>query len=222
MADNDETQRARRRDQREQQYEIDRITAQYVIEFRLDRSPHIEDYVRQYPQYTQELLEFAVYFHTVGLDAAEPDQIPAAELSPAAQKALTQIRERRATVSIAPLVGLVKQGAQVGYSPRKLADAVGLTTNLLGKLEARAIAVATIPPTLVRRLADTLNVTPEAVASYLGAARPGDAGAFYYADQPPTQQQEPFLDAVQASALSPERKREWAEIVSEDAGRTGE
>ncbi len=167
MADNDETQRARRRDQREQQYEIDRITAQYVIEFRLDRSPHIEDYVRQYPQYTQELLEFAVYFHTVGLDAAEPDQIPAAE-------------------------------------------------------EARAIAVATIPPTLVRRLADTLNVTPEAVASYLGAARPGDAGAFYYADQPPTQQQEPFLDAVQASALSPERKREWAEIVSEDAGRTGE
>jgi len=163
-----------------------------------------------------------VYFHTVGLDAAEPNQIPAAELSPAAQKALTQIRERRAPVSIAPLVGLVKQGAQVGYSPRKLADAVGLTTNLLGKLEARAIAVATIPPTLVRRLADTLNVTPEAVASYLGAARPGDAGAFYYADQPPTQQQQPFLDAVQASALSPERKREWAEIVSEDAGRTGE
>ncbi len=130
MADNDETQRARRRDQREQQYEIDRITAQYVIEFRLDRSPHIEDYVRQYPQYTHELLEFAVYFHTVGLDAAEPDKVLAAELSPAAQKALTQIRERRATVSIAPLVGLVKQGAQVGFSPRKLADAVGLTTNL--------------------------------------------------------------------------------------------
>lgn len=219
MADHDEAQRAQARNQRERQYEIDRITAQYAAEFRAGRAPQIEDYVRRYPQYTRELLEFALYFHTVGVDAAEPDEAPAAELSPAAQRALARIRERRAPAANVAIEGLVKQGAQAGYSPRRLAEAIGLTTDLLGKLEARAIAIATIPPTLIGRLADTLRVTPSAIAAYLGATGPGHAGAFYYADQPPAQQQESFLDAVQASALPPERKSEWAEIVREDASR---
>jgi transcriptional regulator with XRE-family HTH domain len=143
---------------------------------------------------------------------------------------LTQIRQRRAATSAAPadvasapvsaaapLDGLAKQGMRAGYSPRALAEAVGLTMNLLGKLEARAIAAASIPPTLVRRLAATLTVAPESVASYLGLSPTPQVGAFYYADQPPTQQQEAFLDAVQGSALSPEHKREWVEIAERDA-----
>ena len=113
----------------------------------------------------------------------------------------------------------MKQGATVGYSPRRLAETVGLTTGLLGKLEARVIDVATIPPTLVKRLANALKVAPEAVAAYLGAAGPGQSGAFYYADQPPAQQQESFMGAMQASELSPDLKHEWDEIVQGDAGR---
>lgn len=221
MPNHGEEQRASVRRQQERQYEIDRITAQYADDYRSGRVPHMEEYVRRYPQYARELLEFAVYFHTVGFDAPAPDDIPAAELSPAAQKALARIRERRVAAASPAIEGLVKQGATVGYAPRKLADSVGLTTELLAKLEARVIAVATIPPTLVRRLAEALKVTPEAVAAYLGAAGPGQAGSFYYADQPPAQQQESFLDAVQASALSPQLKREWDEIVKEDAGKGG-
>ncbi|MGZ3637911.1 MAG: hypothetical protein ACXVCX_08755, partial [Ktedonobacterales bacterium] len=91
--------------------------------------------------------------------------------------------------------------------------------DVLAKLEARVIAVATIPPTLVNRLATTLQVMPEVIATYLGATHPGQVGAFYYADQQPTQQQESFLDAVQASMLSPERKQEWAAIVKHDTQR---
>jgi hypothetical protein len=142
---------------------------------------------------------------------------------------MTAIRQRRTALSSTPagttapvaapasLDGLVKQAARTGYSPRTLAEAVGLTTSLLGKLEAHAITAATIPPTLVQRLAATLNVTSEAVASYLGVATTTQASAFYYADRPPMQQQESFLDAVQASALSPEHKREWTEITEHDA-----
>ena len=219
MAEIDEAQRAQRRRQRERQYEIDRITAQYVDEFRAGRSPQMEDYVQRHPQYAHELLEFAVYFHTVGYDAAEPEEIPAAELSPAAQRSLAQIRERYALASTAPIEGLVKEGTRVGYSPRQLAAAVGLSTDLLAKLEAHAISAATIPRTLIGRLADTLKVAPDVIAAYLAAAGAAQASAFYYADQPPTQQQESFLDAVQVSTLSAERKREWAEIVTEDADR---
>lgn len=218
MSDQQDDQRATVQRQRQRQYELDRITAQYVREFRAGLLPHIEEYVQRYPAYARELLEFSVYFHTVGFDSVEPDATPASQLSPAAGKALARIRERHAGSAMSPIEGLVKQGLAVGSPPPTLAAAVGLTTDLLAKLEARAIAVATIPPTLIKRLAETLQVAPEAVAAYLGTSQPGPVGAFYYADQPPTQEQQPFLEAVQASALPPEQKREWAEIAERERG----
>lgn len=204
-------------EQRARQLEIDRIAAQYADDVQQRRMPNIEEYMRRYPEYAQDLMEFAVYFHTIGFEMEPPSAVPA-PLSPAAQKALAQIRSGSVISSAAPIAGLVKQGATLGYSPRKLADVIGISTDLLGKLEARAIAVATIPPTLFRRLAEALKVTPEAIAAYLGAASPTQAGAFYYADQPPTQHQESFLDAVRSSALPSERKGEWADIVSAEIG----
>jgi hypothetical protein len=218
VSDQQDEQRATVQRQRQRQYEIDRITAQYVREFRTGLLPRIEEYVQQYPEYTRELLEFSVYFHTVGFDSPEPDAAPATDLSPAAGRALSQIRERHAGSATSPIEALVKQGGAAGYSPPRLAAAVGLTTDLLAKLEARAIAVATIPPTLIKRLAETLKVAPESVAAYLGASQPGPAGAFYYADRPPTQEQQSFLDAVRASTLPPEQKREWAEIAERERG----
>lgn len=212
MPDQNEEQQAR-------QYEIDRITAHYADDYRSGLAPRIETYLQRYPQYASELLEFAVYFHTIGFDAEAPDLSPAPELSPAAQRAMQRIRAASTTPQVQPIEGLVKQGAKVGYSARKLAEAVELTIEVLAKLEARVIAVATIPPTLVARLATALQVAPEAISAYLGATRPGQAGAFYYADQQPTQQQESFLDAVQASMLSPEHKQEWAAIVESDTHR---
>lgn len=225
MPDQNEEQRPTVRQQRERQYEIDSITAQYADDVRNGRAPRMEEYLQRYPQYTSELLEFAIYFHTIGFDAEALDATPAPALSTAAQRAVLRIRERNAPIAATPapqsIEGLVKQGIKAGYNARKLAEAVGLSIDLLGKLEARVIAVATIPPTLIRRLASTLQVMPEAVSAYLGAVQPGQAGAFYYADQPPSQQQESFLDAVQASALSPERKQEWATIVKDDTERGG-
>ena len=203
--------------QQESQYELDRITAQYADEYRAGRGPRIEEYVRRYPQYAQRLLEFAMYFHSIGVDAEPLEGPPDAALSPAAQRVMSRSREQRAPASVAPIEGLVKQAAGVGYSPRQLAEAVGLTIELLGKLEARAIAVATIPSTLITRLAGALKVAPDAVSAYLGGGL-AQAGGFYYADQAPAQQQQSFIDAVQASALSPERKQEWVKIMQEDAG----
>ena len=100
MSDQSEEQRALVRQERERQYEIDRITAQYADAYRSGRAPRIEEYVQRYPEYTRELLEFAVYFHTVEFDAAEPDEVPAPKLSPAAQNALAQ--HTRATSELPP------------------------------------------------------------------------------------------------------------------------
>jgi hypothetical protein len=213
VADQNHTRR-----QRERQYEIDRITVQYADEYRAGRAPRIEDYVRRYPDYASELLRFAVYFHTVGFDMPALDASPAAELSPAAQRALAQIRDSQVTpaAAAAPLAGLVQQGITVGFTPRTLAETLRLTTDLLGKLEAHAIDAATIPSTLIKRLSAVLQVTPEAIAAYLGSPGQAPAAAFYYADRPPAQRQESFLDAVRASTLAPETKQEWVEIARQD------
>ena len=222
MTDQRDEQRERKRRQRERQYQIDRITFQYAEEYRQGQRPRIEDYVRRYPQYTSELLEFAVYFHTIGFED-EPFEEPAdLTLSPAAEKALAQIREHSAVYaptaapaasSVTPIESLFKQSLQLKLTPAQLAEAVGLTAPLLARLDARKIASASIPRTLVQRLADALKAAPEAIAAYLGATQAGQAGAFYYADQAPTETQESFLDAVRASGLTAAQKSEWAEVV---------
>jgi len=201
---------------RERQYEIDRITFQYATEFRSGRNPRIEEYVKRYPEYTGELLEYALYFHTIGF-GSEPLEEPAElSLSPAGEKAMAWVREQVAAARPAPaaIQSLAQLGIQAGYTPPRLAEAVGLTFDVLGKLQGHAIAAATIPRALIQRFADVLKTAPEAIAAYLGAS---PAGGFYMAEQQPDQQQESFLDAVEASALSTEGKREWAEIIRAEA-----
>lgn len=222
MATNDDE----RRMQREHQYEIDHITALYVAEWRDGHSPKIEDFVQRYPAFERELLEFAVTFHTIGVDAPEPDVVAAAQLSPAAQRALASIRAQHPAPVPAPVAstalieGLVQQGIQAGYTPAQLAAAVNLNTTLLARLEAHAIAAATIPRILIERLGQVLGVAPDAVASFLGAPPASQAGAFFYADQAPAQRQEPFLDAVLSSDLAPEAKRAWEAIAQGSGGNT--
>jgi hypothetical protein len=199
---------------RERQYEIDRITFQYATEFRSGRNPHIEEYIQRNPEYANELLEYALYFHAFGFDS-EPLEEPAElSLSPAGEKAMARIHEQRtlpAQPAPAAIQSLAQLGIQAGYTPPRLAEAVGLTSALLQRLEAHAISAASVPRALIQRFADVLKTAPEAVAAYLSAS---PAGGFYMAEQQPDQQQQTFLDAVDASALSPERKREWAEIVN--------
>lgn len=199
------------------QYEIDRITSRYEDEYRAGKSPKIAEYIERYPQFAQELAEFALFFHTVGSDQPEPNPTAASQLSPAAQAARSRIHEQVNPATSPPLLGIIKQGRQAGYMAPKLAEMVGLSLDILAKLDAHAIIGASIPRTLIQRLADTLHVTPEAVASYLGHPQAAQAGAFFYADQAPQQRQESFLNAVQNSAaLSSEQKQAWREIAEQE------
>ena len=233
MTDQHDEQRDGLRRQRKRQYEIDCITFRYTEEFRQGRRPRIEDYVQRYPQYASELLDFAVYFHTIGFEVESLEEPAELTLSPAAEKALARIRERSAAyapdatsagapaTSATPITSLSARGMDLKLAPPQLAEAVGLTFDVLAKIEARAITVSSIPRTLVQRLAAALKTAPEAIAAYISGAPAGQAGGFYYADQAPSQQQESFLDAVQASALNPDQKREWADIVKNESDDSG-
>jgi len=198
---------------------VEYIIARYVEEYRAGKQPSLAEYARRYPQYAVELTEFAVDAYVFGLEEfveSAPDPTSAPQLSPAAQQAMARIRQQY--VDQYALDGLVKQGKRVNLTLRQLAQKVTLTTDVILKLEAQVIEVASIPRTLIRRLAEALQVAPEAVALYLGGSRatttqPG----FYYATEAPTQTQESFLDAIQESSqLSAESKAEWRRIIQDE------
>ena len=217
--------------------ELLRITAEYTAAARAGRAPRISDYVRRYPQYARELVEYALAFSAVHADQPAPDVRPAATLSPAAQRALAFVREQHAAYAAgaaasatpAPaaegaaqtpaeaLDSLFKRGLAVGYPPQRLFGELGLSADLGAKLEARLIAAATIPRTLIERLAALLQTSADAVQAYLASTRPEPTGAqLYLAERPPEYSQQSFLDAVEHSTLSEDQKHAWAEIARRD------
>lgn len=219
---NEQRQRAKDKlSPRQRQYQIDRITDEYVEAYVAGRSPRVEDYTQRHPEYAREIRLFVAQYHLIGEHLPEPDPVPVAPLSSAALDMLASIEELVIeadvkTAAVTPIEGLVRRGMEVGYQVPGLAEAVGISMDVLAKLDARAIAASTVPFTLVERLAEKLKTTPQAVVAFLAPAAPAQAGAFYYAEQQPEQRQESFLDAIQASGLDERAKREWAEIVARD------
>ncbi|HEU5440929.1 MAG TPA: hypothetical protein VFU88_16710 [Ktedonobacterales bacterium] len=216
------------RDQRQDQ--LDRITARYEAEFRAGANPRLEDYVRRYPQFADELIEFALYFAAVTAQLPEDDFAPADQLSAGSQAALAAVRAelglpaevQPSTQTASPdspaIDSLFARGVSLGLPPPQLAAATELSTDLLAKLEDRAIAVATIPRELFETLARALQTGADAVRAFLASPRgQARAGAqLYLAERPPEYPQESFAAAVRASTLSPERQRHWTDAAQRE------
>lgn len=217
MANEQSRAAADMRRERQRQYEIDRITARYVAEHRAGRSPRVEDYTRRYPEYAREIRLFVADYLLLDESLPEPDLVPTVPLSSAALAVLAQITKEAPVEPAVPIAGLVVRGMDLGIQPPQLAAAVDISLDVLAKLDARAIAARTVPMTLIERLAEKLQAVPEAIVMFLVGAAPAQAAAHYYAEQPPEQRQEAFLDAIQASAHLDERaKQAWADIVARD------
>ncbi|HEV2235422.1 MAG TPA: hypothetical protein VGR57_02065 [Ktedonobacterales bacterium] len=211
---------------RERQYELDAITMEYALAWDEGRSPRVDEFARRYPRFAREIAEFALYYATIGQNDGE---VPPAEpdLTPAAASALSQIAARFAppaktppTTAPAPLDGLTRQGQRLGVPAPQLARRVGLSPDVLAKLESHAIKARTVPEALVQRLAQTLNVTPKAVSAYLSGSLAGPEPAPPRAGRPRGPRQESFLEAVHASALTPREKAEWIRIAAGEAPDT--
>jgi hypothetical protein len=210
---------------RDRQYELDTITLEYAIAWDEGQAPRVADYAARYPAFAREIAAFALYYATIGHARASdaPEAEPKPALAPAAERALGRIAASITPVGAAPetpvgqLDGLMRQGARVGYPAPKLAKRVGLSPDVLAKLEAHRIEAATVPEALVRRLATTLQVSPAAVSAFLTGPHARRGAASPRASVPRQPQPEPFLEAVRTSALSSRQKDEWAQIAAGEA-----
>ena len=183
----------------------------------------LDDIVRQYPQLSRELTEFAVELALDSLvegGAAEPAVDPT-RVSPAVSRAMSTFHNRlyslrqsaEATVTQPtpssgfvenPFTGLDRQEF------RKLAGRIGANTVLVAKLRDRQIDPTTISDGFKRHVSKELEVPVELLAAHLEASPKETQGSrqFYKADHRPRYgDRQSFGDAVRGSGLSDEQQR---------------
>lgn len=183
----------------------------------------LDDIVRQYPQFSRELTEFAVELALDSLVEGGADEAAAdpTTVSPAVSRAMSAFHNR--------LYGLRQAGGAAVAEPapsydvaenpfldldrkelRGVAHRIGGSTLLVVKLRDRLIDPNTIPDGFKRRVSDKLGVPVEVLTAHLEASPTETQGSrqFYKADHRPRQGgRQSFADAVRGSGLSDEQQR---------------
>ena len=183
----------------------------------------LDDIVRQYPQFSRELTEFAVELALESLveggapeAAADPTKV-----SPAVSRAMSAFHNR--------LYALRRAGGAAVAEPtpssdfvenpfsalgrrefRAVAEGIGANTVLVAKLRDRQIDPTTISDGFKRHVSKELEVSVDLLSAHLEASPTAAQGSrqFYKADDQPRQgERQGFTDAVRGSGLTEEQQR---------------
>ena len=139
----------------------------------LDRGERPDTWLQRYPQYAAALVDLA---QARDLEAALPPP------SAAAVAAVAAIARRTLGATTGPALSLSERARQAGLSIRDLAARVGLTSDILFKIDRRVVRPETVPGALVRDLAAALDCTATALRAGLTGG-PVTVGALYHAKQ---------------------------------------
>lgn len=183
----------------------------------------LDDIVRQYPQFSRELTEFAVELALDSLveggaaaAAADPTTV-----SPAVSRAMSAFHNRlyalrqvsgAAVAEPTPSYDFVENPfSDLGRREfRAVANGIGANTVLVSKLRDRQIDPTTISDGFKRHVSKELEVPVEVLTAHLEASPTEARGnrQFYKADHRPKQGgRQSFADAVRSSGLTDEQQR---------------
>ena len=188
----------------------------------------LDDVVRRYPQFGEELTEFAI---AIAVDALRGERVvedaeaaidPSA-VSPAVSRAMSHFQNRlhavtagaaearstRADVADAPnpFSGLPRNEFRA-FPARLNANAV-----FIGKLRDRQIDPATMTPGFQRRVADELKAPLDVVVAHFAARQAAPIGQFFKAEgKPSTGAQQSFEEAVRSSGLNEAQQKFLLEL----------
>lgn len=185
----------------------------------------LDEIVRQYPQFADELTDFAVELAIDSLpevanEAAEETADPS-NVSPAVSRAMSRFHNRvyalRRAADTAPtgraLPSEPDHNPFAGLSRREfraVASRIGANTVFVAKLRDRQIDPKTMTDGFKRLVANEVKVPVGLLSAHL-AATPGSAGEsgqFYKADDKPKHdRQQSFADAVRSSGLTVKEQR---------------
>ena len=183
----------------------------------------LDDIVRQYPQFSRELTEFAVELALDSLvegGAGEPVVDPT-RVSLAVSRAMSAFHNRLYALRQASEAAVTEPTPSSGFveNPfsdlgrrefRALAEVIGANTVLVAKLRDRQIDPTTIPDVFKQDVSNGLDVPVHMLSAHLEANPTGtsEGHQFYKADHRPKQgERQSFADAVRGSGLTEEQQR---------------
>jgi hypothetical protein len=184
----------------------------------------LDDIIRAYPQFAEELTDFAIDIAIDSLrNQAQENDAPAlrahlGEVSPAVSRAMSRFQNRLHTLQAAPHFSPSNENAlATGFGSeagnpfihlsreefRDLAQRLGVNTVFVSKLRDRQIQPNTIPVKFQNALANEMRAPLGLVIAHLGATQAAPQGQFFKAEgKPQTSAQQTFEEAVRGSGLS--------------------
>src|SRR6266487_5508004 len=213
---------------REQEEIIQRVSARYVSEVRAGHHPRLSAYLSRYPQYADVIADFVAYYHAIEVDVPEEMEIipPLSQVSRAALDEAWKNVLNADFVVYHTLDSLQVAANSVNKSFSQLALEIGLSQDILKKLDQHSIDAATIPQELCRRLAKALHRPLAAVVMYLGlvthkqlAQGVAESPPIYHIEVQPVLVQHllSFQEAIEHSKnVSDEQKVVWRSILVQE------
>ena len=209
---------------REREEFVQRITARYVEEVRTGLRPNVSDYLVRYPEYADEIADFIAYLHAFEGDLPyETQSMPV--LSGQFQGAIDTAWERvlpslgRPTSTITSLLGTA---AKRHLTVSQLAERLGVSKDILLKLEQHTIIATTIPGELITLLAKVLQEPSSAVQAFFGISQTqqtqqtlqlAEAQATYQVNG----QAQSFQESIEESEqLSEEQRHAWYVLLEQE------
>lgn len=180
----------------------------------------LDDMVRRYPEFGDELTEFAI---ALAVDALRGEHvIEAAEaaldptlVSPAVSRAISHFQNRLYEVTVGAHATKAKRAPATSADAtnpflalprqefRALAHRLNANAVFVGKLRDRQIDPRTMTPGFQRRVAEELKAPLEIVIAHFAASQPALARQFFKAEsKPSTGGQQTFEEAVRNCGLT--------------------
>jgi hypothetical protein len=197
--------------------EIMRITAEFIAEQEAGRKPRLEEYVRRYPQYVDEIADFVTYYYAV--EAGLPTDTSSVPSLSAGSRAALDLAWERVTEPLAEnSLTLATLARRRRYTLTRLAAALDLSEDIVAQLARRQIEPETIPHEVLLRMSRVLSQSMNIVRQALGLpelpSTPflAEERAVYHSGRPG------FREALLASQqLSAAQKERWQAVLeSED------
>ena len=182
-----------------------------------DPKDPLDEWIRLYPEYEEELIEFAVSWSLMkslppAPDAEEVDEDTLVLRGMSVVQNLLHAKSLgSASGLVVPFASLVEEGRARGLKPRQLALKAGLGVALLRKLDRCLILFASIPQEVIECLAGIIQSEINRVAAYLQQNPTFATATEHRSEQAPVLiEQEDFFDAVRSDpTIKPEHAAHW-------------
>jgi hypothetical protein len=188
----------------------------------------LDDIVRRYPEFGEELTEFAI---ALAVDALRGERvIEAAEaaldpnvVSPAVSRAISHFQNRLHAATVGARAPETKPAASADAAnpfsalPRQefraLAERLNANAVFVGKLRDRQIDPRTMTPGFQRRVAEELKAPLEVVVAHFAASQAAPARQFFKAEgKPSAGGQQSFEEAVRSCGLTEAQQQALLEL----------